>query len=241
VTARFVEQQRRYSEEAEPGRFAWQTSAPYFSDGEASLVRGIDVAAGQRLLEIGCGEGSNLYHLRARGVRGYGIDFSPKRVSFARRATGATLAVADAARLPFAGESFDAVLIRDLLHHLPNPGRALDEAHRVLRPGGRLTVIEPNANSPLVQMQAAVIPAERGALRSTDEHIRTALERAGFVVEATRTEQPLPLGRVAFRLGAGGIGRLGAVARALSSIDAIAERIIPRRHWLYLTYQAVRT
>jgi len=51
--------------------------------------------------------------------------------------------VADAGCLPFTGGSFDNVVFVDVLHHLPNPRRFLAEAARVLKPGGRIVMIEP--------------------------------------------------------------------------------------------------
>src|SRR5205823_2350305 len=110
----------------------WQTHAPYFSATEAELVGALALGPGQRLLEIGCGEGANLYHLGRRlpGVSLYGVDFSVKKAIFCaaqllREDIPVTSCAADATRLPFADQSFDGVLIRDLLHHLPDRAAAL--------------------------------------------------------------------------------------------------------------------
>jgi SAM-dependent methyltransferase len=51
--------------------------------------------------------------------------------------------VADAHRLPFSDESFSDIVMLDVLHHLERPIEFLNEASRVLRPGGRLSMIEP--------------------------------------------------------------------------------------------------
>lgn len=66
-------------------------------------------------------------------------DAAPGMVRRAREA-GLAAAVADAGRLPFREGSFDAVLLTDALHHLPDRRAALAEAHRVCRPGGVLVV-----------------------------------------------------------------------------------------------------
>jgi len=240
----FVERQRRHHERADAAHFAWQTGAPYFAATERALLDGVRAAAGERLLEIGCGEGGNLWHLRALDGARFGVDYSPAKAAFARRATGAQVTAADAARLPFADETFNAVLIRDLLHHLTSDGRAraLAEAHRVLKPGGRLTLVEPNRRSPLVLLQAALVPAERGLFRSTRERIERELRAAGFDALAGDVRQPLPLARVLLhpKLGAARLAALAPVERALTAFDRLAERLVPRGAWLYLLYQARR-
>ncbi len=242
---RFVQLQRdHFYERADASHFRWQTEAPWFSATEAELVRGVG-HPGERVLEIGCGEGGNLHHLRARspGLRLFGVDFSPAKVAFARNATGAHTAAADATRLPFADCSFDAVLIRDLLHHLPNRLHAMKEARRVLKPGGRLTLVEPNRRSLLVLLQAALVPAERGVLGSTAEQLRAELAAAGFDVLESDERQPFPIARVLLnpRFGTTVFGGIPPVGRILDSIDRVARRLVPRSAWLYLTFQATRT
>lgn len=52
-------------------------------------------------------------------------------------------AVADAQRMPFADDSFDNIILFDVLHHIPGPHRFFREAERVLKPGGRVVMVEP--------------------------------------------------------------------------------------------------
>jgi SAM-dependent methyltransferase len=238
----FVAQQRVYARDANGKRFRWQTRPSYFARTEAALVESAvaGLADGARLLEIGCGEGGNFVHLAASSPRTrlVGVDFSPAKARFAARATSASAVAADAAHLPFADESFDAVLIRDVLHHLPDRLAALREAHRVLRRGGRLTLIEPNARSPLILAQMAVIPAERGARVSTAARLRSELAAAGFRIVGEEMHQPLPLARIAL-LGPS-VEPPIAVERILSSGDRLAARVMPRWAWMYLRFTAIR-
>jgi ubiquinone/menaquinone biosynthesis C-methylase UbiE len=98
-------------------------------------------------LDAGCGTGFLSLELALRGHRVTGIDFAPAMLTEARRkAAERGLSIrfeeADAERLPFPSGSFDLVVSRHLLWTLPHPEGAIDEWIRVLRPGGRLAVID---------------------------------------------------------------------------------------------------
>jgi len=237
--------QREHHARADADHFRWQTAAPWFAATEAGLLDEVELAPGERLCEIGCGEGGNLYHLRARGLPGrlFGVDYSPAKAAFARRATGAAIACADATRLPFGDRAFDALLIRDLLHHLPDRAAALAEAHRVLAPGGRLMLFEPNRRSPLVRLQAALVPAERGLSASSAERLSGELEHAGFAIVRFAVRQPFPIGRVLLHplLRTAELGAWSPVRAALEGVEFLARRLVPERAWLYLTFHCVKT
>ena len=98
-------------------------------------------------LDAGCGTGFLSFELAARGHHVTGIDFAPAMIAEARRkAAERSLAVrleeGDAEQLPFAPASFDLVISRHVLWTLPHPQAAIDEWMRVLRPGGRLVVVD---------------------------------------------------------------------------------------------------
>src|SRR5207237_10912279 len=107
-------------------------------------------------LDVGCGTGFLSLELAGRGHRVTGIDFAPQMLAEARKkATAQRLAVrfeeGDAEQLPFAAGSFDLVMTRHVLWTLPHPEPAVDEWIRVLRPGGRLAVMDSQCHPSVVE------------------------------------------------------------------------------------------
>lgn len=232
--------QLAYWDNADDEHFAWQTGPTYFASTERDLVQLSGLSTAETLLEIGCGEGGNLYHLGAR-PGWVGIDFAVPKLAVARRELPAVrVAAADAARLPFADDSFAAVLIRDVLHHVDDRPAVVREAARVLAPGGCLAAIEPNRNSPLIMAQALLVKPERAALRSTARRLRAELIGAGLVGADVIYAQPLPLARVAQHpsLPLGGLATGAGANRLLALADRVSSRLVPRRHWMYLLGRA---
>jgi SAM-dependent methyltransferase len=94
---------------------------------------------GLRLLDLGCGTGHHLARYAARGFDVVGLDGSMEMLRHALRILpGAALRRAGVDALPFRDETFDVVLSIEVLRYLPDPQPSLEEAARVLRPGGLL-------------------------------------------------------------------------------------------------------
>src|SRR5215510_7035532 len=96
---------------------------------------------GRRLLEIGCGMGTDLLQFARGGARCTGIDLTPRSVAITRHrfrlyGADADFMISDGEHLPFRDESFDVVYSNGVLHHTPDTEGAIREVHRVLTPGG---------------------------------------------------------------------------------------------------------
>ncbi len=108
---------------------------------------------GARVLEIGCGSGTFTGSLAERFEHLTAIDISDPLVEAARaRHPGVEFRIMDAHSTEFPEASFDAVVGCSVLHHL-DWARALEEFHRVLRPGGLLRFSEPNLLNPQIFLQ----------------------------------------------------------------------------------------
>jgi ubiquinone/menaquinone biosynthesis C-methylase UbiE len=243
---RFRQAQARFFESADTAHFFWQTQGPYFSRTERELLAGFPEAAGLRVLELGCGEGGNLVNLFVTSLAPprlvVGLDLFPRKLAFARiqYPTG-RFACGDAGRLPFADAAFDLVLCRDLLHHLEDPEPALRELLRVLGPGGRIWIVEPNGRNPMIALLALVRPHERGQLGTTPRGMRALAERH-FADVTVETRQPLPVYRALLHYQFG-LPRLGAV-RAFGALmdgwERLGRLLLPRGWWAYILVRASR-
>ncbi|MGC9347801.1 MAG: class I SAM-dependent methyltransferase [Anaerolineae bacterium] len=122
----------------------------YLSQRLAEALKVAGIAPGMFVLDIGCGRGEILRRTTELGARAYGIDYAAAAVQLSREACrsveeeGAMPGVyqASALYLPFEPESFDRVLMLDIVEHLYPQELALafSEAYRVLKPGGRVVV-----------------------------------------------------------------------------------------------------
>ena len=136
------------------------TSA-YFEETEAYRFEKLDYLAklvdfngyaGQRLLDLGCGIGNDAARFARGGAGVTGIDLAPRAVelasrNFESRGLCGQFAVMNGEALDFPDASFDVVYCHTVLHFTPQPGRMIEEIHRVLRPGGTAILMVVNQRS----------------------------------------------------------------------------------------------
>ena len=160
------------------GRIRWRRRVDFLLDGARDGCK--------RVLEIGAGTGTFTGALSAISGQLYALDVAESLLAVAKgRAEGVPLICADAHRLPFPDEVFDAVLGCSVLHHL-RWDLAVAEFARVLRRGGTLRFSEPNLWNPQIFLQKKIPALKRMMGDSPDESAFTArtisrhLREAGF-------------------------------------------------------------
>ncbi|MEZ0394901.1 MAG: class I SAM-dependent methyltransferase [Anaerolineales bacterium] len=113
----------------------------------AMIVRAAGERIGGRILENGCGVGMYVEHLQPFGGQVFGLEFDFARAAEARRRSTRIVNAAGEG-LPYPVETFDLILSHEVLEHVHDDRRALEEMARVLKPGGRLVVFVPNRGYP---------------------------------------------------------------------------------------------
>lgn len=115
--------------------------------------------AGKKVLEIGCGTGIFTGKIGQSGAAVVGVDISPDFINLAKnkvQAPNITFRIEDVQSLSFPDNEFDTVIGSSVLHHLELVP-ALKEIKRVLKPGGRLVITEPNMMNPQIMIQKNIL------------------------------------------------------------------------------------
>ncbi len=137
---------------------------------------------GSRLLEIGCGAGNLLLQASVPGSYPMALDLSMQALRFVRSRLEEAKSGAEALRdfactqaigecLPLADETFDCVLMSEVIEHLEAPQISIREAVRVLRPGGRLLITTPNYRSFWPLMEWTVDRLNMAPKMAGEQHI----------------------------------------------------------------------
>ncbi len=176
---------------AENGRFVADLAAP--------LVDLLAPQRGERILDVGCGDGALSIKLMHTGATVVGVDSSPE-LSAAAQAAGVDARLIDAHGINFR-EEFDAVFSNAALHWMLDPDRVIDGVKRALRPGGRFVAeFGGHANVAAIRTALAAVLQARGyVVRSpwffpTADEYALRLREHGFHIEVmSLVARPTPL------------------------------------------------
>ncbi len=182
---------------------------------------------GGRLLDLGCWVGFLLAEARERGWETVGIEPSAWAAEYAREQLGLDVRQDDLLGAPLDAGTWDAVVMGDVIEHLPQPGAALDRIHRLLTSEGCLALMLPDAGSALARRMGprwwSVIPTH--VQYFTRSSLLGLLHRHAFSPVAVATQPK------AFSVGYY-LGRLGGyspvLARALvagAAAVGVADRL----------------
>ena len=192
-----------------------------------ALIRELTGLRAGRVLEVGCGSGLFLRHLREAGYAVEGVETSKGDVTYAREASGLTVFEGALEAAPLEPGRYDAVVMVYVLEHIPDPAATLARIHTLLKPGGWTVLGLPVMDSG----QARWLGARWSAITEAPRHVaipsaagaRRLLEMAGF--EEIRWA-PSPLGENAGHIA---LSLLPAAATPRSYGEAGTTGILARR------------
>ncbi|UWZ83257.1 class I SAM-dependent methyltransferase [Occallatibacter riparius] len=172
------------------------------------VVEWLDAKPGERILDLGCGDGQLTAQLAAIGTNITGVDSSAAMVE-AAKSRGIAAEQGSAEQLPFPANQFDAVFSNAALHWVRGQDEMMAEVHRVLKRGGRFVVeMGGHGNIAAIRVALMAVLARHGyAYREdgvnyypTPAGYRARLERHGFSIERIELiprPTPLPEGGMA--------------------------------------------
>jgi arsenite methyltransferase len=227
-------------DEATSRRLAATYTTPDIVAQRAAIHTALNLHAGERVLDIGSGPGylaREMAELIGPGGTVHGVDISENMLAIARTTgpapgSGAPLGLApvefsagEANTLPFPDASFDAVTVTQVYEYVAEVAAALTEAHRVLRPGGRLLVLDTDWDS--IVWRSGDADRMRRVLTAWDQHLADPylprrltglLTDAGF---GTTHRAVLPLLNAGYRADTYSAGLIGFIRAFVPGRDGL--------------------
>ena len=174
---------RKFYELVEAHRYTKEWHIPIAADFQS--------ARGLKVLEIGCGLGTDGAQFAEAGADYTGVDLTEAAVELARKrfetfGVPGKFQIADAEQLQFDDNSFDLVYSHGVLHHTPDTAKAIREVHRVLRPGGRAMVMLYHRDSYNYRINISMLRRAGAHLLRFDSGIKLAHLLTGEPIESLR-------------------------------------------------------
>jgi ubiquinone/menaquinone biosynthesis C-methylase UbiE len=174
---------REFYERVEEHRYTKEWHIPAAADFKSTR--------GLRVLEIGCGLGTDGAQFAKAGAIYTGVDLTDAAVDLARKRfelfnLPGEFRTADAEKLDFADESFDLVYSHGVLHHTPDTVQSVKEVHRVLKPGGRAVVMLYHRDSYNYRVNIRGLRRAGAHLLKTESGLKLVHRLTGEPVESLR-------------------------------------------------------
>ena len=174
---------RKFYELVEAHRYTKEWHIPIAADFQS--------ARGLKVLEIGCGLGTDGAQFAEAGADYTGVDLTEAAVELARKrfetfGVPGKFQIADAEQLQFDDNSFDLVYSHGVLHHTPDTAKAIREVHRVLRPGGRAMVMLYHRDSYNYRINISMLRRAGAHLLRFESGVKLAHLLTGEPIESLR-------------------------------------------------------
>ena len=136
----------------------------YLRRAQAALIAILDVKENMNLLDIGCGTGWAIGQAaQVVNEQGefYGVDLSPKMIDKAKEnfsdKNNFHFIEANSESIPLDDNMFDVIICTNSFHHYLHPDKAMKEIHRLLKPGGKIYILDPTADTLLIKLVDKII------------------------------------------------------------------------------------
>ncbi len=168
----------------------YEKNAAFVHESAGEVLEWLAARPGERILDLGCGDGQLTFRIAATGAAVVGVDASPEMVA-AARSRDIQADEAGAELLPYAGGGFEAVFSNAALHWVRGQEEMMGEVRRVLKPGGRFVAeMGGHCNIAAIRVALMAVLARHGFgdredgvnYYPTPESYRRRLERHGFKV-----------------------------------------------------------
>ncbi len=136
----------------------------FLRDAQRRVISLLNIRPDVHFLDIGCGTGwavGQVAGLADHQGLFYGVDLSPKMIEKAKAnfadENNIFFLQANVESIPLDSDFFDILICTNSFHHYPGPEKALDEIHRLLKSGGRVYILDPNADAWIIKLADGII------------------------------------------------------------------------------------